>query len=132
LGNFYGVTYLGGVSNLGTVFKIDATGKETLLYSFAGYPTDTGFPLGYLVRDAAGNLYGAGNAGGTIGYGTVFKLDTAHNETVLHNFAGGTDGAYPFGALIRDPVSGNLYGSTQYGGTSGVSGDGVIFELTSP
>jgi len=130
-GSLYGTTSLGGTFNKGTVFKIDAAGNETLLCSFAGYPTDTAFPSGGLVRDAEGNLYGSGQSG-TLGFGTVFELDNKHNETLLHDLAGGSEGAYPVGALSRNPASGNLYGNTQAGGTSGNSGGGVVFELTLP
>jgi uncharacterized repeat protein (TIGR03803 family) len=130
-GNLYGTTSLGGAFNKGAVFKIDAAGNETLLYSFAGYPTDAAFPSGGLVRDSEGNLYGSGQSG-TLGFGAIFMLDNKHNETLLHNVAGGTEGAYPVGALIRNSASGSLYGNTQAGGTTGNSGGGVVFELTLP
>jgi uncharacterized repeat protein (TIGR03803 family) len=57
-GNLYGTTYQGGASGWGTVFKVDGTDKETLLHSFA-YSTDGGYPYAGMVRDTAGNLYGA-------------------------------------------------------------------------
>src|SRR5205823_3086442 len=78
-----GTTYRGGSrSDTGTVFKIDKTGKETVLKRFPGccgiYPKGGG-PLGDMVRDAAGNLYGTtfyGGEGGSLcgnfGCGTVF------------------------------------------------------------
>ena len=72
-GNLYGTTYQGGASGWGTVFKVDGTDKETLLHSFA-YSTDGGYPYAGLVRDTAGNLYGATENGGPAGAGTVFKL----------------------------------------------------------
>ena len=132
-GNLYGTTDSGGAFNAGTVFKIDVSGAEHLLYSFAGYPTDTAFPDSSLVRDASGNLYGVGGAGGTDGHGTVFKLDSTRSETLLYLFPGGLDGAVPVGGLIRDESSGDLYGTTQNGGgNSGTSGNGVVFKLTSP
>jgi uncharacterized repeat protein (TIGR03803 family) len=55
------------------VFKLDATGKETVLYSFAG-GADGAYPSAGLVRDAVGNLYGTTSAGGASDHGTVFKL----------------------------------------------------------
>jgi uncharacterized repeat protein (TIGR03803 family) len=126
-GNLYGTTTYGGnaacYSGCGTVFELDSTGKETLLYSFAG-GTDGSQPYAGLVRDGAGNLYGTTYWGGHFGYGTVFKLDATGEETVLYSFAG-ADGANPVAGLIRD-MAGNLYGTTSSGGTVG---DGTVFEL---
>jgi uncharacterized repeat protein (TIGR03803 family) len=70
-GNLYGTTSEGGGSGAGTVFKLDATGKESVLYSFTG-GADGGSPRADLMMDKSGNLYGT--AGGGIGYGVVFKL----------------------------------------------------------
>jgi uncharacterized repeat protein (TIGR03803 family) len=81
-GNFYGTTNNGGASNNGTVFKLDPSGKETVLYSFAGGPADGSHPGIGLVRDLAGNLYGATPYGGASNNGTVFKLDPTGRETV--------------------------------------------------
>jgi uncharacterized repeat protein (TIGR03803 family) len=127
-GNLYGTTYGGGASNLGTVFKLDTTGTETVLHSFTGAP-DGANPTAALVRDAAGNLYGTTFAGGLAsGTGTVFKLDATGTETVLHTFSGyPTDGARPTAALIRD-AAGNLYGTTSVGGASKFDG-GTVFKL---
>ena len=78
-GNLYGTTVYGGASNncryrCGTVFKVDTTGKATVLHSFTGGPTDGASPYSRLIRDAAGNLYGTTSFGGAFDYGTVFKL----------------------------------------------------------
>jgi uncharacterized repeat protein (TIGR03803 family) len=62
-GNLYGTTDMGGPSNAGTVFKVDATGKEIVLYGFTGGADGGGLPAG-LVRDAAGSLYGTTNNDG--------------------------------------------------------------------
>ena len=106
-GNLYGTTMLGG-----TVFKIDATGKETTLYRFglrAGI-----WPSGNLVRDAAGAIYGTTQYGGhcqrRIGCGTIYRLDTNGQETVLHKFGRGP-GRVPKGGLVMDSA-GTLYGTT--------------------
>jgi uncharacterized repeat protein (TIGR03803 family) len=116
-GNLYGTTSQGGTSNFGTVFKLDATGKETVLYSFAGEPTDGADPMAGLVLDASGNFYGTTSQGGTSNIGTVFKLDTTGKETVLYSFLGGpTDGADPMAGLVLDAL-GNLYGTTFEGGS---------------
>lgn len=75
-GHLYGTTYGGGASGWGTVFEIDPTGKETVLYSFAG-AADGASPEGGLVQDAAGHLYGTTKYGGAFGAGTVFELSPA-------------------------------------------------------
>ena len=75
-GNLYGTTYGGGASGWGTVFEINPTGKETVLFSFAG-AADGASPEGGLVQDAAGHLYGTTKYGGTLGAGTVFELSPA-------------------------------------------------------
>jgi uncharacterized repeat protein (TIGR03803 family) len=127
-GNFYGTTLYGGAQGgFGTVFKLGPKGKETILHSFAGTP-DGEDPRSVLVRDAAGNLYGTTQYGGSGGgYGTVFKLDAKGELTVLHSFAGTPDGEDPYAGLLRDKA-GNLYGTTQYGGTGG--GYGTVFKLS--
>jgi uncharacterized repeat protein (TIGR03803 family) len=124
-GNLYGTTLAGGASSWGIVFKLDTSGKETVLHSFTG-EKDGGEPGG-LIRDAKGNLYGTTDFGGSgpgAGNGVVFKLDPTDKETVLHSFTG-TDGSAPSGRLVRDGA-GNLYGTTYVGGASG---NGVVFKL---
>jgi uncharacterized repeat protein (TIGR03803 family) len=137
-GNLYGTTQRGGSADFGTVFKLDPTGKETVLHSFLGAPTDGRYPaFATLIRDAAGNLYGVTPDGGNnctqtqVSCGMAFMLDPTGTETVLYNFTGAGDGADPFGGLVRD-AAGNLYGATAYGGdfTSCVFGCGVVFKLT--
>jgi uncharacterized repeat protein (TIGR03803 family) len=136
-GNLYGTTSLGGDTKCnsrygcGLVFKIDSTGKESVLYQFAG-GNDGMEPESSLIRDAAGNLYGTTEDGFPGNGGTVFKVDAAGNETVLHNFTGPPDGTTPIGALVRDP-QGNLYGATELGGTGtacGSLGCGVVYKVT--
>jgi uncharacterized repeat protein (TIGR03803 family) len=131
-GNLYGTTVSGGTSVLGsgTVFKLDTDGVESVLYSFSG-GADGGTPQSGLVRDAAGNLYGTTSFGGdlncnsTLGCGTVFKLDTNLEETVLHAFTGANDGALLFGSLVLH--GDNLYGTAAINGASGY---GTVFKLT--
>jgi uncharacterized repeat protein (TIGR03803 family) len=135
-GNFYGVAGNGGdfdppcaTFGCGVVYELSKTGEETVLYSFTG-GSDGATPSGVLVRDSEGNLYGTAQAGGTYGWGVVFKLDPSGNETVLYSFTGGPDGYYPL-FLVLDP-EGNLYGTTYGGGdTSCVGGCGVLFEIDS-
>ena len=108
------------------MFKLtlNTTGKYEVLYSFTG-GEDGADPEAGLIRDAAGNLYGTTYGGGGIGYGTVFKLDATGTETVLYNFTGQADAAFPVASVIRDAV-GNLYGTTPVGGASGF---GTVFEV---
>ena len=123
-GNLYGTTTAGGASNLGTVFELDTSNTETVLYSFAG-GADGATPNAGLVLDASGNLWGTTTAGGASSLGTVFKVDTAGVETVVYSFAGGADGATPYAGLVRD-ATGNLYGTTRAGGASNF---GTVFKL---
>jgi uncharacterized repeat protein (TIGR03803 family) len=133
--NLYGTTDGGGTFNTGTVFKLDTSGNETVLYSFKG-GSDGAFPSAGLVMDATGNLYGTTSHGGSggcsfsSGCGTVFKLDAAGNETVLYSFKGGSDGGVPVAGLIMD-AAGNVYGTTQNGGSGGGCsfGCGTVFKL---
>jgi uncharacterized repeat protein (TIGR03803 family) len=138
-GNLYGTTFERGSSNncffgCGTVFKLDPFGSATVLHSFLGDATDGGHSFAGLVRDAAGNLYGTTEVGGTTGFGTVFKIDPAGNETIIHNFMGPpSDGAVPTASLVLD-ASGSLYGTTSGGGSSplafhGFPGLGTVFKI---
>jgi uncharacterized repeat protein (TIGR03803 family) len=129
-GNFYGTTSGGGAHNYGTVFEVvNSSGSysEKVLYSFAGYPGDGAGPQAALVMDSSGNLYGTTTTGGADNLGTVFELVNSsgtYSEKVLYAFTY-PGGAYPYGSLIIDG-SGNLYGTTEYGGS--VYG-GTVFEL---
>jgi len=132
-GNLYGTTEFGGANGYGTVFKLDASGNETVLYSFKNIGGDGTHPLASLIMDVVGNLYGTTFDGGTQGTGTVFKLDTSGNETVLHDFGSVSgDGLNPDGGLIMD-AAGNLYGATARGGGASfcslIPGCGTVFRL---
>jgi uncharacterized repeat protein (TIGR03803 family) len=131
-GNFYGTTTYGGsasgTSGWGVVFKLDTSGKETVLYTFTG-GADGGNSDAGVIRDAAGNLYGTtvsgGSASGESGWGVVFKVDRSGHETVLYTFTGGADGGNPFAGVIFGPA-GILYGTTNSGGTAAL---GVVFKV---
>lgn len=133
-GNLYGTTLEGGAYDYGTVFELDTTGKQTVLYSFAG-GNDGQYPYAGLVFDSAGNLYGTTFYGGNVtacggnGCGSVFELSPTSGgvwkETIIHGF-NGTDGNNPYAGLVFDQ-SGNLYGTTENGGPNG---GGAVFELT--
>jgi len=124
-GNLYGVTVYGGTQDLGTVYGVDAAGKETVLHRFSGNGTDGDRPSAPLTLDSAGNLYGSTANGGVGGAGTVFKMDQTGKETILHAFTGGKDGGGPLGSLARDDA-GNLYGTTSGGGAFGM---GTVFQI---
>jgi len=140
-GNLYGTTSGGGTAKLGTLFEIDRSGKETILYSFKG-GTDGSSPASGLITDHKGHLYGTTYTGGNPncdaafgGCGTVFKFDLrSGQETVLYSFAGSPDGKNPLGGLVMD-ASGNLYGTTFQGGAlnciTAQEGCGVVFKLDS-
>jgi uncharacterized repeat protein (TIGR03803 family) len=133
-GNLYGTTSAGGnqgcgvQSSCGVAFKLDPAGNETVLHSFGGSAEqgDGASPAAPLIQDPWGNLYGTTDLGGAYnGPGTVFKLDSSGDETVLLSFSGGATGAYPQAGLLRD-TAGNLYGTTEYGGSHQ---SGTIFKL---
>ncbi|HLJ76960.1 MAG TPA: choice-of-anchor tandem repeat GloVer-containing protein [Acidobacteriaceae bacterium] len=134
-GNLYGTTYAGGSAygynpltgmneGGGTVFRIDATGNETVLLSFPGGSWDPlhgllpgVYPNAGVVRDAAGNLYGTDTAAGGptpcfgprgnfVGCGSLFRIDPSGSATTFHTFSPYTDGAYP-SAVVMDTL-GNL------------------------
>jgi uncharacterized repeat protein (TIGR03803 family) len=127
-GNLFGTTSAGGDSTCycGTVFKVDPTGKETVLHAFTGVP-DGATPQAGLVADAKGNLYGVTNSGGRDQYsGAVFRVTPSGKESILYAFNGPAgDGSFPCATLVRDPA-GNLYGTTFFGGANNL---GTVFML---
>jgi uncharacterized repeat protein (TIGR03803 family) len=142
-GNLYGTAWAGGSTpegcmtfGCGVVFSLNQAGDYTVLYSFTG-GADGGTPFAGLVRDPAGNLYGAASDGGIAaaacvpyygpGCGVVFKLDPSGTETVLHEFTG-ADGGVPYAGVTLDPA-GNLFGTTYYGGSANA---GAVYKLTMP
>ena len=156
-GNLYGTTDEGGAygnsdnaygaSGYGTVFELTPTAgggwTEEVVHSFNFNGTDGASPHAGLIFDAAGNLYGTTTVSGTYSVGTVFELTPTAGggwtEKVLYNFnsplasarRAGADGAFPYASLIFD-VAGNLYGTTNQGGTQDTEfgGVGTVFELT--
>jgi uncharacterized repeat protein (TIGR03803 family) len=126
-GTIYGTTNGGGGSGncdggCGTIWQYSAGGKYKVLHKFDF--TDGSQPVGQLLRDAAGNLYGVTTDGGPNNAGEVFEFTADGKFKVLHSFAG-TDGAYPECSLIEDKA-GNLYGTTEGGGSDD---NGTVFEI---
>lgn len=144
-GNLYGTTAQGGTFDgvcvngkidlgCGVVFELSpelgGIWSETVLYAFTGL-SDGGYPAANLTFDVSGNLYGTTQGGG-IGLGTIFELSPngsqGWTETVLYEFQGDPDGAFPLAGLVFDQL-GNLYGTTSVGG---VNGAGTVYELLPP
>jgi uncharacterized repeat protein (TIGR03803 family) len=122
-GNLLGTTEYGGASNAGTVFRMTPSGKEKELYTFTG-GGDGARPMGGVIMDAGGNLYGTTFAGGAQNLGTVFKLTPHGKKKILHSFDGDTYN--PDAPLVMD-ADGNLYGTTTFGGTAD---NGAVFKVT--
>lgn len=150
VGTLFGTAWSYGANGDGTVFMVSppdgGASSLKLIHTFTGTNSgskDGSFPLSDLVADAAGNLFGTTNTGGShdaicgnAGCGTVFELVAPASpggtwkEEVIYRFTGGNDGGNPAGALTEDP-SGNgvLYGTAP---SYGLHGDGVAFMLTPP
>jgi uncharacterized repeat protein (TIGR03803 family) len=135
-GNLYGVTKSGGPFLFGTVFRLSpvpgSAGQwsETLLHGFGQTNQDGSVPVGGLVMDASGHLFGLTFEGGIANRGIAFELTPPASgsmdwaETILHSFRG-HDGEAPVGALVLSG-DGRLYGVTSSGGDFG---DGTLFQL---
>jgi uncharacterized repeat protein (TIGR03803 family) len=98
---------------------------ESPLYAFVGGQND-GALAASVIQGSDGNFYGTTQYGGSGNAGTVFKVTPTGTESVLHSFAGGSDGALPQLPLTQGS-DGNLYGTTPYGGKNG---NGVVFRVT--
>jgi uncharacterized repeat protein (TIGR03803 family) len=121
-GNLYGTSGNGGDFKDGSVFKVTPTGTMSVLYSFKGATQlDGAAPSATPFMDSAGNLYGTTTLGGISGAcpnsplaqgcGTVFKVTSAGQETVLYRFQGLNDGSLPLAGVVVDSA-GNVYGTT--------------------
>ena len=163
-GNLFGTTATGGsksgpvckgTNGCGVVFEVSPPSggsgdwTESVAYAFQD-GSDGGFPYAGVVFDTAGSLYGTTVQGGNTsgancsdfdGCGVVFKLTPpsggtgAWTETQAYLFNGGSDGGFPYAAVLLD-ASGDLFGTTSNGGTltgsncSDIGGCGVVFELS--
>ncbi|HEY3638360.1 MAG TPA: choice-of-anchor tandem repeat GloVer-containing protein [Rhizomicrobium sp.] len=143
-GNIYGATQQGGDASCvtpvgggcGTIFKVTSSGSETTLHIFEGSKAGDGNdPVGGIVADSAGNLYGTTLLGGSntcsrgIGCGIVFELASSGTETVLFAFGKESEGRFPEAGVTLDP-KGNLYGTTEEGGKGRSGGYGTAFKLS--
>ena len=124
-GNLYGTTYAGGANYLGTVFRATTNGLLTSLHSFSG-TTDGANPAAELVQASDGALYGTTYRGGTNDSGTIFRITASGAFTLLYSFTGGADGSAPHTGLTQG-TDGNLYGTTQLGGSYGF---GTVFRIS--
>jgi len=149
-GNFYGTAMTGGMNSCdcGTIFRISPSGTYTTLYSFLGF-TVSGFgngdgstPGAGLVLGSDGNFYGTTLFGGVfsfqrnVGYGTIFRISPSGNYTSLYSFTGSpSDGIFPDAGLMQSS-DGNLYGTTEYGGSNVLNGNcscygsGTVFRIS--
>lgn len=124
-------TAMGGAQNVGAILKVVPAKKAwrlSTLYSFCSQANcaDGETPSTRLVVDGTGQVFGGTHGGGlggsTGGLGVVFRIDGPDSETVLYNLCEQErcgDGGFPTD-LTADPVSGRLYGTSDYGNPSGV------------
>ena len=136
-GHVLGTSQVGG-NGLGTVLELRNTQRsgwqQGILHRFFG-PPDGDFPVGRLVEDARGDLFGVAYYGGANRDGTVFQMHHSKEgwkEQILHSFGGAGDGANPQAGLVFDK-NGRLYGTTGYGGSGtacGWRGCGTVYEIT--
>jgi uncharacterized repeat protein (TIGR03803 family) len=127
-GNLYGTTYLGG-DGFGTVYEISPSGSgwtKTTIHNFQGF-TDGESPIGGLIMDQLGNLFGTTNSGGMGGNGTVFELSPTAGGwtfTTIYSFDATYSAGGPTASLAMD-IAGSLYGTIL-----GNVGKGLVFKLT--
>jgi uncharacterized repeat protein (TIGR03803 family) len=128
-GNLFGTTESGGIGS-GTLYELPrGSGTIKVIASFAS--TLGQQPMGHLVEDSSGNFFGTTFSGGSSNEGSVFEVSSDTGTiTTLATFSG-SNGAYPEGGIIEDS-SGNLFGTTEYGGNGyagGNTGSGTVFEV---
>lgn len=136
-GNLFGIA--DGGPGAGIVYELSQQGEENILFAFPGglFNPIPGVPTGGIFRDGSGNIFGATFFGGhgncQFSCGSIFRVDTAGQLHVLHNFSGGADGSKPFGPFVQD-AAGNLYGVAEQGGDLSCAevpqlGCGTVYKL---
>jgi uncharacterized repeat protein (TIGR03803 family) len=124
-GALYGTTVSGGLFGLGSFFRLAASGALSVLHGFAGWP-DGLQPAAAVLQGRDGNFYGTTTAGGSNFNGAAFSVTATGALTVVHSFAGMSDGYSPLARLLQT-TDGNLYGTTMYGGAFN---HGTVFRIT--
>jgi uncharacterized repeat protein (TIGR03803 family) len=132
-GKIYGMTPTGGANGLGTIYKIGplSSGASTfkVIHAFTGGADGSSGSAGRMILHD-GHLYGAATTGGSNGSGVVFELTPralgGWDFRTIYTFQGQPDGSFPYGALLFDD-SGNIYGTTYYGGANGI---GAVYKLS--
>ncbi len=131
-GVLYGTTSTGGITNRGTLFRLNADGTgHAVIKNFAGDTTESGAPSAQLKEDVTGTLYGITTAYGPGGRGSVFRINKDGTSFgVVKTFTGGTaDGGFlPFQNAPVSINNGVVYGVTQLGGPGG---RGLMFRINS-
>jgi uncharacterized repeat protein (TIGR03803 family) len=124
-GNLYGTADSSGASGCGSIFKMTRAGVILLSFSF---PCGAGGsnPAAPLVQAADGNFYGTTEQGGSLANGTIFKMTPKGKVSILYNFKGGSDGAFPDAGLVQ-ATDGMLYGATGEGGSANF---GTLFQIS--
>lgn len=124
-GNLFGTTTNGGDNDAGTVFEIPHGGQ---LKTLASFNSSNSFPNAGVILDAKGNIFGTTMGSGSVSdHGTVFELVKGGGLVTLVSF-NDSNGTNPAAGLIAD-ASGNLFGTTEYGGYPGSGGAGTVFEV---
>lgn len=132
-GNLFGTTYVGGANGRGTVFQLVNNGGSYTLDTLVDFDGTNGAnPVGNLLIDASGSLFGTTFYGGANDAGTVFEIDYsgggyATTPIILASFDG-TNNANPTSGLIAD-ADGDLFGTTNFT-SSGGNGHGTVYTLT--
>ncbi len=125
-GFLYGTDALGGTTGFGLAWRIGPNGAEKILHEFTSQP-DGGIPNGGFYRDAAGDLYGVTQVGGTYGFGTVYRISAVGAYSIIYSFGKAKlDGRTPYGPLVADS-NGVLYGAAFSGGAHN---HGALFSVT--
>jgi uncharacterized repeat protein (TIGR03803 family) len=132
-GNVYGMTPTGGAFGLGTIYHIrppsSVASSFNVIHAFTGGADGSSGSAGRMILHD-GHLYGAATTGGSNGSGVVFELTLrplgGWDFRTIYTFQGQPDGSFPYGALLFDG-SGNVYGTTYYGGANGI---GAVYKLS--